>query len=63
MVSFQYSSYLMNLASPDEATLAKSRTVLLDEVQRCERLGLLYYNIHPGRKKIVTFTLILIILP
>ena len=38
----------MNLGSTDETTLSKSRAVLLDEVQRCDRLGLLYYNIHPG---------------
>lgn len=38
----------MNLGSSDPTVLGKSRTVLLDEVQRCERLGILYYNIHPG---------------
>ena len=43
-----HGSYLMNLGSTDETTLSKSRAVLLDEVQRCDRLGLLYYNIHPG---------------
>ena len=38
----------MNLGSSDPTILGKSRTVLLDEIQRCGRLGILYYNIHPG---------------
>jgi len=38
----------MNLGSQDPVILGKSRATLLDEVQRCERLGILYYNIHPG---------------
>ena len=43
-----HGSYLMNCGSSDSAILDKSRATLLDEVQRCERLGILYYNIHPG---------------
>lgn len=43
-----HGSYLMNCGSNDPTVLAKSRANLLDEVQRCERLGILYYNIHPG---------------
>ena len=43
-----HGSYLMNCGSPDETTLEKSRNALLDEVERCEQLGLLYYNFHPG---------------
>ncbi|XP_046450041.1 probable endonuclease 4 isoform X2 [Daphnia pulex] len=43
-----HGSYLMNCGSSDPVILAKSRANLLDEVQRCERLGILYYNIHPG---------------
>ena len=40
--------YLMNCGSPEEETLAKSRSTLVDELKRCERLGLLLYNFHPG---------------
>lgn len=40
--------YLMNCGSPDEETLLKSRNVLVDELQRCEMLGLTLYNFHPG---------------
>jgi AP endonuclease-1 len=45
-----HGSYLMNCGSSDPVILAKSRANLLDEVQRCERLGILYYNIHPGKR-------------
>ena len=40
--------YLMNCASPDEETLSKSREALVDELKRCEKLGLTLYNFHPG---------------
>ena len=40
--------YLMNCASPDDDTLSKSRDALVDELKRCERLGLTLYNFHPG---------------
>jgi AP endonuclease-1 len=40
--------YLMNCGSPDDETLAKSRNVLVEELQRCEKLGLTLYNFHPG---------------
>lgn len=40
--------YLMNCGSPDEETLSKSRVTLVDELKRCERLGLSLYNFHPG---------------
>ena len=40
--------YLMNCGSPDEETLSKSRSTLVDELQRCEKLGLSLYNFHPG---------------
>ena len=40
--------YLMNCGSPDSETLDKSRQVLVDELQRCEMLGLTLYNFHPG---------------
>ena len=40
--------YLMNCGSPDAETLEKSRNVLVDELRRCEKLGLTLYNFHPG---------------
>ncbi|CAK4690631.1 unnamed protein product [Aphanomyces euteiches] len=46
-----HGSYLLNCGSPDPDTLQKSREGLLDEVQRCEQLGLSLYNFHPGSTK------------
>ncbi|GAU99446.1 hypothetical protein RvY_10450 [Ramazzottius varieornatus] len=43
-----HGSYLINPGSPDPAVLAKSRAGMLDEMQRCEQLGIKYYNLHPG---------------
>lgn len=43
-----HGSYLLNCGSPNPETLQKSREGLLDEVQRCQRLGLNRYNFHPG---------------
>lgn len=43
-----HDSYLINLGSPDEETLAKSRTAFLDEMKRAEQLGLTLMNFHPG---------------
>ncbi len=43
-----HDSYLINLGHPDEDALEKSRTAFLDEMQRCENLGLQYLNFHPG---------------
>ncbi|NLA74577.1 MAG: deoxyribonuclease IV [Deltaproteobacteria bacterium] len=43
-----HDSYLINLGSPDEEGLNKSRAAFLDEMQRCEQLGLKYLNFHPG---------------
>ncbi|XP_074639146.1 putative endonuclease 4 isoform X1 [Acropora palmata] len=40
--------YLMNCGSPEEETLAKSRETLVEELKRCEKLGLALYNFHPG---------------
>ncbi len=41
-------SYLINLASPDEALYRRSLEAFIDEVQRAERLGLSYLVMHPG---------------
>jgi deoxyribonuclease-4 len=43
-----HDSYLINLGHPDEEGLAKSRAAFLDECRRCEQLGLIYLNFHPG---------------
>ncbi len=43
-----HDSYLINLGSPDEEGLAKSRAAFLDEMRRCEQLGLTMLNFHPG---------------
>ena len=43
-----HDSYLINLGHPETAGLEKSRAAFLDEMQRCEQLGLQYLNFHPG---------------
>jgi len=43
-----HDSYLINLGNPDKAALKKSRDAFLDEVRRCEQLGLDRLNFHPG---------------
>ncbi|MEZ3557950.1 MAG: deoxyribonuclease IV [Duncaniella sp.] len=43
-----HDSYLINLGSPDAEKLEKSRTAFLDEMRRCEQLGLTMLNFHPG---------------
>lgn len=43
-----HDSYLINLAHPEEEPLAKSRTAFIDEMTRCEQLGLKLLNFHPG---------------
>ncbi|CAL8465482.1 g5018 [Coccomyxa elongata] len=43
-----HGSYLINLGSPDEEMLRKSYAAFLEELQRCETLGIKLYNIHPG---------------
>ena len=43
-----HDSYLINLGSPDVESLEKSRMSFLDEMQRCEQLGLTMLNFHPG---------------
>lgn len=43
-----HDSYLINLGHPEEGPLEKSRTSFLDEMQRCEQLGLDRLNFHPG---------------
>lgn len=43
-----HDSYLINLGHPDEEGLEKSRAAFLDEMRRCELLGLRMLNFHPG---------------
>ena len=43
-----HGSYLLNLGSPEAAQRDKSVEVLVDELQRCQDLGILLFNIHPG---------------
>lgn len=43
-----HDSYLINLGHPEKEGLAKSRNAFLDEMQRCEQLGLTLLNFHPG---------------
>jgi deoxyribonuclease IV len=43
-----HDSYLINLGHPEADGLAKSREAFLDELRRCEQLGLKYLNFHPG---------------
>ena len=43
-----HDSYLINLGHPEAEPLAKSRDAFIDEFQRCEQLGLIYLNFHPG---------------
>ncbi|MCF0167670.1 MAG: deoxyribonuclease IV [Bacteroidales bacterium] len=43
-----HDSYLINLGHPSEEGLAKSRAAFIDEMSRCQQLGLDRLNFHPG---------------
>lgn len=43
-----HASYLINLGHPEKESLDKSRAAFLDEMTRCEQLGLNRFNFHPG---------------
>jgi deoxyribonuclease-4 len=43
-----HSSYLINMCAADAGILQRSREAYLDELQRCEALGIPYLNFHPG---------------
>ena len=43
-----HDSYLINLGAPETEKLEKSRSAFLEEMQRCEQLGLTMLNFHPG---------------
>lgn len=43
-----HDNFLINLGSPDPQKLHMSRNSFLEEMRRCEQLGLVYLNFHPG---------------
>ena len=45
---FAHSLYLINMATPDDALWHKSLDALVDDLERCEQLGLPGLVIHPG---------------
>lgn len=47
-VILPHDNFLINLGSPDKEKLDKSRESFLDEMMRCETLGLTMLNFHPG---------------
>ena len=47
-VAVAHDSYLINLASPDEALRQRSIEAFAQEIARAERLGLAYLVMHPG---------------
>ncbi|GHV01094.1 putative endonuclease 4 [Campylobacterota bacterium] len=46
-----HDSYLINLGAPEDESLKKSREAFIDEIKRCEQLGLKLFNFHPGSHK------------
>jgi len=51
-----HGSYLLNCGSSDDEVLRKTRETLVDELKRCEKLGLPIYNFHPGLFAIASAT-------
>ncbi|KAF1356646.1 xylose isomerase-like protein [Delphinella strobiligena] len=43
-----HGSYLVNLAHTDKDRTKQAYDAFLDDLQRCEKLGILLYNFHPG---------------
>ncbi|USD65731.1 deoxyribonuclease IV [Vibrio sp. SCSIO 43136] len=43
-----HDSYLINLGAPEAEKLEKSRAAFIDEMERCQQLGLTLLNFHPG---------------
>lgn len=43
-----HDSYLINLCAANKEILEKSRDAFVDELERCELLGIPYLNFHPG---------------
>lgn len=49
-----HDGYLINLGNPEPEGLKKSREAFIDEMRRCELLGLAALNFHPGNHKNLT---------
>lgn len=47
-VILPHDNFLINLGSPEDDKLEKSRKSFLDEMRRCDQLGLTMLNFHPG---------------
>lgn len=47
-VILPHDNFLINLGSPEPEKLEKSRKSFLEELKRCEQLGLTLLNFHPG---------------
>ena len=43
-----HGSYLVNLANPDKGKGEQAYGAFVDDLKRCERLGIQLYNFHPG---------------
>lgn len=43
-----HDSYLINLGHPEVEAREKSLRAFIDEIERCQQLGLCYLNFHPG---------------
>ncbi|KAJ4503625.1 DNA-(apurinic or apyrimidinic site) lyase [Exophiala dermatitidis] len=43
-----HGSYLVNLATEDPSKAQQSYETFIDDLHRCEALGIRYYNFHPG---------------
>lgn len=43
-----HGSYLVNLANADKDKAKQSYDAFIDDLRRCEALGIKYYNFHPG---------------
>lgn len=47
-MTVSHDSYLINLGSPDKTKLEKSRNAFLQEIDRCDKLGISLLVFHPG---------------
>jgi deoxyribonuclease-4 len=46
-----HASYLLNLGSPEETNLEKSKAAFEQEIKRCHQLDIAFLNFHPGAAK------------
>ncbi|PSN64772.1 AP endonuclease [Corynespora cassiicola Philippines] len=49
-----HGSYLVNLAHPDPSRKEQAYNSFLDDLKRCNRLGIKLYNFHPGNSNATT---------